>query len=120
MKKERFLTCIVCPKGCELKVTFDEMGSISEISGNTCKRGVTYAEDECTHPRRTVTTTARCEGGGVIAVKTAGTVPKELVFDVMKRVAEISVSSDVKIGDTVIENVLDTGVDVIVTGNKSI
>ena len=59
MAKERLLTCIVCPKGCEMKITFDEDGKIASIEGNTCKRGIGYAEDECTNPKRTVTTTVR-------------------------------------------------------------
>lgn len=114
--KERELVCIVCPKGCNLRITFTEDGKIEKVSGNSCKRGVAYAEDECTHPRRTVTSTVRCDGGEVAPVKTSTTVPKELVFDVMKIINSTRVPSDVRIGDVVISNILDTGADVVVTG----
>ncbi len=116
--KERFLTCIVCPKGCPLHVVFDEEGKIASVSGNTCKRGVVYAEDECTHPKRTVTSTVRLENGDVVAVKTAGTVPKELVFEVMKSINSIRPAGPLKVGDVVISNVCGTGVDVVATANS--
>ena len=84
MIKERNLTCIVCPRGCALTVKFDEEGKVASVSGNACKRGVTYAENECTHPVRTVTTTVRCENGEVIPVKTTCPIPKEMMMDIMK------------------------------------
>ena len=43
MIKERKLTCIVCPKGCDLTVRFNSDGAIEDISGYTCKRGEEYA-----------------------------------------------------------------------------
>ena len=115
--KERNLTCIVCPRGCDLKVILDDSGSVISVAGNSCKRGLVYAEDECTHPRRTVTSTVRCESGGVVAVKTSGTVPKELVFDVMRCINSAVAPDLVKLGDVIIENVLGTGVDVVATAN---
>ena len=117
MAKERFLTCIVCPKGCEMRISFDEDGKISAIEGNTCKRGVGYAEDECTNPKRTVTSTVRCECGDVVAVKTERAIPKELVFDVMREINSTSAKDGLKVGDVVIENVCGTGVNVVATAN---
>ena len=113
---ERELVCIVCPKGCNMRITLTDDGRVESVVGNTCKRGVAYAEDECTHPRRTVTTTVRCEGGEVAPVKTSSTVPKELVFEVMRVINSLRVSSEVKIGEVVVKNILDTGADVVVTG----
>ena len=114
---ERNLTCIVCPRGCQLTVKFDSDGKISDIFGYACKRGVTYAENECTHPMRTVTTTAKCEDGVIISVKTSDVVPKEKVFDVMKQINRTCVKASVKIGDVVIKNVCSLGVDIVATSN---
>lgn len=116
--KERFLTCIVCPKGCQLKVTFDADGKISEVEGYTCKRGLVYAQDECTHPKRTVTSTVKLKDGTPVAVKTSGAVPKELVFEVMKQINAIRYDGELKIGDVIIENVCDTGIDVVASANS--
>ncbi len=115
---ERILTCIVCPRGCTLKVELREENKVLSVTGNACKRGVVYAEAECTHPMRTVTSTVRCEDGAIVACKTSGTVPKERVFDVMKAINGVSANNDLQIGDVIIENVLDLGVDVVATSNR--
>ena len=75
MSKTRNLTCIVCPRGCQIAVTLTDDGKIDKIEGYTCKRGYTYAQDECTAPKRTVTSTVRCKDGAVLPVKTAGVIP---------------------------------------------
>ena len=43
MNKE--FICIVCPRGCHIKV--DKQNA---ISGNSCKRGETYVINELTNP----------------------------------------------------------------------
>ena len=116
MAKIRELTCIVCPKGCRMKVTIEEKEILS-VEGHTCPRGKQYAIDECTNPVRTITTTARTADGGVIPVKTAQPIPKELMFDCMQEINKATVTLPAHIGDVVIKNLLNTGVDVIVTAN---
>ena len=116
MKRE--LTCIVCPIGCQLSVTL-ENGIVTEVVGNTCPRGKQYAIDECTHPVRTITTTAPTNDGGVIPVKTSQPIPKELMFECMKEINGAVVTLPAKIGDIVIENLLGTGANVIVTANMN-
>ena len=114
---KRILTCIVCPRGCALTVTLDGKKVVS-VSGNACKRGVTYAENECTNPVRTVTSTVKCKDGGIVAVKTSAPVSKDRVFDVMKEINSYRAENGVSIGDVVIENVLGLGVDIVATSNK--
>ncbi len=111
----RELTCIVCPKGCPLTVEL-EGKEILSVKGHTCKRGEIYARTECTAPMRTLTTTAAVAGGGVVPVKTDRTVPKEMLFDCMKVINALRVSADVKIGDIVLEDILGTGANLVVTG----
>ena len=112
----RNLTCIVCPKGCQLTVKL-EGKEVLEVTGYTCKRGLEYANTECTAPKRTLTTTAPITGGGVVPVKTDRPIPKELLFECMKKINSTPVSPDAKIGDTVIENLLGTGARVVTTAN---
>lgn len=111
---KRNLTCIVCPMGCRMTVEL-ENGVVVSVAGNTCPRGKVYANDECTHPMRTVTSIARTESGGVLPVKTSRTIPKELMFDAMKEINKAVIKLPARIGDVVIHNLLDTGADVIVT-----
>ena len=115
----RELTCIVCPKGCQLTVEL-EGKEIRSITGHTCKRGEEYANTECTAPRRTLTTTAPVVGGGVVPVKTDGTVPKELLFECMALINKAYVPADAEVGYIVIKNILNTGADVVTTRNVKI
>jgi CxxC motif-containing protein len=110
------LICINCPLGCNLEVTYDK-NSIIEVNGNSCKRGEEYAEKEVFHPERIVTTTVRISGAVVplLPVKTEKSVPKDLSFKIMKCAFGVHVQAPVKVGDIIIENVLDTGVNLVAT-----
>ena len=116
----RNLTCIVCPKGCQLTVELDDNKKVLSVTGQTCKRGEVYANNECTAPMRTITTTAAVIGGGVVPVKTDKTVPKEMMFDCMKVINEARVAPDAKLGTVVIENILGTGANVVTTRNVKV
>ncbi len=113
----RELTCIVCPRGCQLKAELDGNGNVLNVEGFTCPRGKQYAIDECTHPMRTITSTVRAANGEPVPVKTNRTVPKELMFDCMKQINQATVAVPAHIGDVVIANILGTGADVVVTAN---
>ena len=112
----RELTCIVCPRGCTLRVEIEE-GKDLIVTGNACPRGVQYAIDECTHPMRTITTTVRAEDGSVIPVKTDRTIPKEKMFECMVEINKAVATLPAHVGDVVIENVLGTGANVVITAN---
>ena len=111
------LTCIVCPMGCQLCVELDENKNVLSVKGNTCKRGEVYANTECTAPRRTITSTVAVKGGGVVPVKTDGTVPKELIMECMREINKAVAEPYARLGDVVIENILNTGVNVVLTRN---
>ena len=112
----RELTCIICPKGCALKAELDENGKVLGVTGNTCKRGAEYAENECTNPMRTVTSTMRCSDGSVIPVKTASPIPKADIFECMRVINSKIVTLPVEIGTVVIADVF--GSDIVVTENR--
>ncbi len=116
MKRE--FTCIVCPLGCKIVAELDENKKVTNITGNTCKRGSNYVEAELTNPVRMVTTTVRGKNDEVIAVKTASPIPKEKIFDCMKIINATKVNLKVGIGDVIIKNICGTGVDVISVVNK--
>lgn len=113
---EKELICIVCPQGCRLKVLQQSDGSY-QVTGNTCKRGESYGITEMTAPTRVITSTVFLDGGRYsrLPVKTAGAVPKELIFDCMKEINRIRVKSPVEMGDVVLKNILGTGIDIIAT-----
>lgn len=113
MKRE--ITCIVCPKGCQMTVNNIEGQYI--VEGNGCMRGLKYGVDEVTSPKRMVTSTVRLEGAylNMLPVKTSTSIPKDLVFEVMKILSTINITAPVKVGDIIVKNILDTGVDIVST-----
>lgn len=119
MNKTTELTCIRCPIGCLVSVTQDEQGNVIDIRGNSCPNGSRYAASELVNPVRTVTSTARVEGGElpVVPVKTKSDIPKGRVFDCMEAINRVSVKAPVRIGDVVIADLLGLGVDVVATRN---
>ena len=110
------LICIVCPKGCHLKV--DEENDYA-VTGNSCPRGAEYGRVELTHPTRVVTSTVRCTGGAHprCPVKTSGPIPKELIFQAMGCLDGITLTAPVRVGDVVVPDVCGTGVDFVATRN---
>ena len=113
---EQMITCINCPVGCRMTVTLDESGAFVSVSGNTCPRGERYARQECTLPERMITAVIPVSGSSVpLSVKTASPVPKKLITSIMKELSRLELSGPVHAGQTVLENVLDTGVNIIAT-----
>ncbi len=108
-KAVRRMTCIICPRGCDLCVT---LGENPVVSGNSCPRGEEYAINEITHPMRTLTTTIRVrrEDGtlGRISVKSKGEIPKEEVEALAGKIHHSIIHAPVKVGDEVLPGVLAT------------
>lgn len=112
------MTCICCPIGCALKAQVNADGTV-QVSGNKCPRGAAYGEKEVTNPTRIVTSTVRIAGrqDTVVAVKTASDIPKEKIMECMKALQDIEVEASVHIGEIILENVADTGVNIVATRN---
>lgn len=108
------LICIVCPKGCHLRV--DEANDYA-VTGNACPRGAEYGRNELTNPTRVLTSVVRIDGAEYpcCPVRTNGPVPKKEIFAVMQTLRNVRLQSPVEIGQVVIENVCGTGADWIVT-----
>jgi CxxC motif-containing protein len=114
--EKRNLTCIGCPMGCLMTVEMDE-GKVISVTGNTCKRGDDYARKEVTSPTRIVTSSVCVEGGNIpmVSVKTATDIPKDKIMDIMASIEDVRVTAPVHIGDVIVKNAANTGVDVIAT-----
>lgn len=114
--EKRELICIGCPMGCALDVTLDN-GQVVDVKGNTCPKGKSYAEKECTNPTRIVTSTVRVKNGEIaaVSVKTEADIPKGKIFECVEELKKVVVDAPVKIGDVVAKNVAGTGVNMIAT-----
>ncbi len=114
----RELVCIRCPLGCMLSVEMNG-SEVVNVTGNTCKRGAEYANKELTNPTRIVTSSVSVLDGttATVSVKTQDDIPKGKIFECMKALQGVVLQAPVRIGDVVVKNVADTGVDVIATKN---
>ena len=106
------LICIVCPKGCHLKV--DEENGWA-VSGNSCPKGAEYGRTELQNPTRVLTTTVCVEGGLYprIPVKTSPAIPKGLLMDAMAEVAKVRLTAPVRRGQVILPDLLGTGADLV-------
>ena len=116
--QEKEVTCIICPSSCRIKVQV-ENGEVKSIEGNSCKRGAEYAASEVLHPERKLTSTVTAIGykAPVISVRTSKPIPKDMQLECIKVIRELKVEAPFVIGRVVLENILNTGADVILTNN---
>lgn len=113
---KRNLVCIVCPRGCRLTLVEDKENEKGyAVEGNICKRGVDYAIKEVTNPTRVITTTVVIENALLnrLPVKTLGEVPKGKIFECMEEINNARVSAPIKVGDVIIKDICNTGVDIV-------
>lgn len=110
------LICINCPKGCELDV--EKVVTEVKVTGHTCPQGEAYGKAEFVNPTRMVTGLVRVAGmRKPLPVKTKTAIPKPKIDAVLFAFHQTTVQLPVRIGDVVIHNVADTGVDVVATAN---
>ncbi len=112
------ITCIVCPLGCELSVSYElKDGKATDITvgGNTCIRGEKYAVTELTDPHRTLTTTIRTEGGSgsLLPVRSSKAIPKDKLFEGMAIVNAAKATLPVKAGQVIIADFVVPGIDLV-------
>ncbi len=114
----REMICINCPMGCRLTVDDTDKSNI-RVQGNTCPRGVTYAVNEITSPKRMVTGSVKVDGGTIpmVSVKTREAIPKGLIFDSLELLKTVTLKAPVHIGDVVVADIGGCGVDFIATKN---
>ncbi|MHA1341529.1 MAG: DUF1667 domain-containing protein [Promethearchaeota archaeon] len=106
--------CIICPNSCRLHVEVTANGEL-EISGYQCKRGYEYGIQEFLEPKRMLITTMKIKNGilPVIPVRSDKELPKEKIFEAIEVVNNYEVEAPVKMGQVLIENLLNLGINVI-------
>ena len=116
MRSTRRFICIRCPTGCDVDVTY-EGRRVIEVTGHQCDEGVEYVKGEIENPVRILTTTVRVMGGTdpVVSVRSSEPLPKEHLMAAMRELAPVELEAPVGIGDVAHENVVGTGVGMMVT-----
>lgn len=104
--------CIICPKGCILKV--DEN---NKVTGYDCPKGLDYINNELLNPKRILTTTIKTtnKNNPRLPVKTNFPIDKSLLFQVREVISNTKIDKPYKTGDVIIKNILNLDVDIIAT-----
>ena len=112
--------CTTCPSECLLTVEVerDADGTVAEVrsvTGNRCPRGNKYAHQELTCPMRVLTTTVAVSGGdkALLPVRTSEAIPLTLHAQAMDLIRGLIVKAPIRMGDVVLPNLLNTGIDLI-------
>lgn len=112
--------CTTCPSECLLtmEVKRDADGHVAEVrsvTGNSCPRGDKFAHQELTCPMRVLTTTVAVSNGdeALLPVRTADAIPLTLHAQAMDLIRGVVVDVPIRMGDVVLENLLDTNINLI-------
>lgn len=119
-KETQNMICIRCPQGCQLTVTRLNSGKI-EVSGNRCPKGIDYAEQELSDPRRVLTSTVKTifKDFPRVSVRTDKEVPKGELFEFMDAINSIVIKERVVPGDIAVKDLLGRGVGLVITGDTN-
>lgn len=112
--------CTTCPSECLLTVEVERdvngsVAAIHSVTGNRCPRGDKFAHQELTCPMRVLTTTVAVSGGNeaLLPVRTAEAIPLALHAQAMDLIRGVVVDAPIRMGEVVLPNLLNTGIDLI-------
>lgn len=112
--------CTTCPSECLLTVEVERdvngsVAAIHSVTGNRCPRGDKFAHQELTCPMRVLTTTVAVFGGdeALLPVRTAEAIPLALHAQAMDLIRGVVVDAPIRMGEVVLPNLLNTGIDLI-------
>jgi len=115
---KKHFTCVICPIGCEIDVELQGSDVVS-MMGNKCNKGTEFVLEELEEPMRILTTTIRINGAkwAMLPVRTDKPIPKRLLFNVIKELANIELQAPVKMSDTIVRDIAGTGANIVATRN---
>ncbi len=105
--------CIGCPVGCELKV--EAINDEIKVYGNECNIGKNYAIKELENPVRFFTSSIKTVNGKLVSVKSKEEVPKDKIMECAKAIKDVKVDVPIKIGNIILKNIANTGIDLVAT-----
>lgn len=115
---EKQIICTVCPRGCHMTVKGND-GVVESVINHGCARGLQYATTEFTAPVRILTTLVKIDGkeNELLPVRSNKPILQSKIFDCMQAIKNATATAPIKCYDVIIENICDTGVDIVATKN---
>ncbi len=108
--------CDGCDKKCVLDIYSNEKDI--DVEGNLCSEGINVAKNKIKSNKDILTTLIRIKGSEkyeVLPVKSSAPINKDLWIECSKALSRIYVGPNIKSGDIVCKNILNTGIDIIST-----
>lgn len=116
------IRCITCPVGCSMEAITGKLnGSVFEVKGNECAKGIKFAKEEITNPVRILTTTVKIDSAKFcrLAVRSLEPVPKKLVIDIITELRKMEICPPVKMGQVIAENLSGSKAKIIASATIS-
>ena len=109
------MKCKICPMHCDLTIVEDKDKNSYKEEGNKCPQGEKYLLKEREEPSRVLFSRILLENGPMsrLHVKTDRVIPSNLKDKCIDIIEKTKVKAPVLKGDILIENILNTGVNVI-------
>ncbi len=101
------IRCITCPVGCSMEVITDKLnGTVLDVKGNECAKGIKFAKEEISNPVRILTTTVKIDSVKLcrLAVRSLEPVPKDIVKDIISELRKMKICPPVKAGQVIGQN----------------
>ena len=115
-KQTHEVVCILCPMGCKIIVETED-GEVVRIDDAGCERGKDYSLQEIRSPVRDFFTTIRVADGRtpLVSVRSTEPIPRNMLMPCAAELARRVIRAPVKIGDIIVENMMNIGVDIVAT-----
>jgi CxxC motif-containing protein len=114
---EEKIMCIGCPLGCRTTLRIDHHGEVVKVTGNKCKEGRAYVVEEYRSPVRIFTATILTEKSTrpLLPVRTNRPILKSRLKEATFTLVRVKARPPVRMGEVVLPNLLNSGVDVVAT-----
>lgn len=88
-----------------------------DVHGAACARGVRFAMEEMSAPKRMLTSTVSVSGGHLSRVSLCSQTafPKDKIMPVLESLRTLQVEAPIHLGDILVKNAGETGIDLIAT-----
>jgi CxxC motif-containing protein len=112
---EEKIICIGCPLGCRTALKINDQGEVAEITGYKCKEGRQYVSEEYRNPARILTATILTENSfrPLLPIRTNRPILKTKLREATLALARVKVKPPVRVGQVILPNLLNSGVDVV-------
>ena len=116
---EEEIICIGCPLGCRTTLRINKQHEVVEITGYKCKEGRQYVMEEYRNPVRILTSTILTEKSGcpLLPVRTNRPILKSKLKEAALALGRLRVRPPIQAGQIILQNLLNSGADVIATGD---